>query len=139
MMPRRARNKRHHILLDELLVECVERWAGPARIAQQEAQRDRAPLIRRQLRRSSDRLVEHDLLHPLRRRRVCAIGYRYNQGYQDSGNHAGDFEGVTVAASKTSNTFEFASGSGVDQRASTVGRLAGSVGRHHRRVLSSGQ
>jgi len=34
--------------------------------------------------------------------------YRYNQGYQDIGNHAGDFEGVTVAASRTSNTFAFA-------------------------------
>lgn len=34
--------------------------------------------------------------------------YRYNQGYQDIGNHAGDFEGVTVAASNTSNTFAFA-------------------------------
>jgi len=34
--------------------------------------------------------------------------YRYNQGYQDIGNHAGDLEGVTVAASTTQNTFQYA-------------------------------
>jgi hypothetical protein len=34
--------------------------------------------------------------------------YRYNQGYQDIGNHAGDWEGVTVAPSKDGNTFAFA-------------------------------
>ena len=34
--------------------------------------------------------------------------YRYDQGYNDFGNHAGDWEGVTVAPSPTGNTFEFA-------------------------------
>jgi hypothetical protein len=34
--------------------------------------------------------------------------YRYNQGFQDIGNHAGDWESVTVAPATSGQTFEFA-------------------------------
>ena len=34
--------------------------------------------------------------------------YRYNQGFGNVGNHAGDWEGITVAASLSGNTFAFA-------------------------------
>jgi hypothetical protein len=34
--------------------------------------------------------------------------YRYDQGFDNVGNHAGDWEGVTVAPSTTGNTFQFA-------------------------------
>jgi hypothetical protein len=36
------------------------------------------------------------------------IFYRYNQGYLDIGNHAGDWEGVTVAPAANYATFHFA-------------------------------
>jgi hypothetical protein len=36
------------------------------------------------------------------------IFYRYNQGFLDIGNHAGDWEGITVAPSADYSTFHFA-------------------------------